>query len=272
MNVLVILRRSFVLPPLLLAMLAPAPLAAQQIDLRTARMVDLTHPFNERTIYWPTSPSTFELEVLAHGHTEGGWFYSANAFSSPEHGGTHLDAPIHFAEGRQTMEQIPLERLIAPAVVIDVSERAAADPDYRLTREDVLAFEAAHGTIEPGTMVLLRTGWSRYWPDKARYLGDDTPGDASRLRFPSFGEGAARLLVEERRVAALGADVASIDYGQTQDFIVHRIAAERNVPGLENLTNLDALPATGAVVAALPMKIEGGSGGPVRVVALVPAR
>lgn len=255
------------LSPLGAACFTPEPVP---IDLRTLQLVDLTHAYNAETLFWPTSPSTFQLEVLAAGPTEGGYYYSANAFSTPEHGGTHLDAPIHFAEGRQTADQIPLDRLMAPAVVIDITDQAATDPDYRLSADDVLAFEAAHGMIAPGTIVLLRTGWSTRWPDRLAYLGDDTPGDASRLQFPSFGEDAARLLVEEREVAMLGADVASIDYGQSSDFIVHRIAAERNVPGLENLTNLDQLPATGATVIALPMKIEGGSGGPVRVVGLVP--
>jgi kynurenine formamidase len=243
---------------------------AQAVDLSRVRMVDLTHAFDSSTIYWPTSPSGFELERLSFGQTEGGWFYSANAFSSPEHGGTHLDAPVHFAEGHLTSDRIPLERLIAPAVVIDVSAEAAADPDYRLTTADVLEFERRHGRITPGTIVLLRTGWSDRWPDRNAYLGDDTPGDASRLRFPSFGVDAARLLVEERLVAALGCDVASIDYGQSTDFMVHRIAAARDVYGLENLTNLDGVPATGAIIIALPMKIAGGSGGPVRVVALIP--
>jgi kynurenine formamidase len=264
------IRTSFLCSLLLLCL--PFASQAQELDLTRYRLVDLTHAFNEQTIYWPTSPSTFRLERLAHGHTEGGYFYSANAFSSPEHGGTHLDAPIHFAEGRHTTEQIPLERLIAPAVVIDVSVQAARDRDYRLTREDVLEWERRHGRIAPGTIVLLNTGWSRHWPDRRAYLGDDTPGDASRLHFPSFGAEAARLLVEERQVSVLGVDVASIDYGQSRDFMVHRIAAERNVPGLENLTTLAELPARGAVVVALPMKIEGGSGGPVRVIALVPRR
>jgi kynurenine formamidase len=159
---------------------------------------------------------------------------------------------------------------MAPAVVIDVTAKAAADPDYRLTTADVLEFERRHGRLVPGTIVLLRTGWSARWPDRKTYLGDDTPGDASRLRFPSFGVDAARLLVEERGVAALGCDVASIDYGQSTDFMVHRIAAARDVYGLENLTNLDGVPATGAIIIALPMKIAGGSGGPVRVVALTP--
>lgn len=248
----------------------PAAAAAQQIDLGSSRLVDLTHPFNSQTIYWPTSPSAFELDRLAHGHTSGGYFYSANSFCSPEHGGTHLDAPIHFAEHGQTTDRIPLDRLIGPAAVIDITARAGRDADYRLTREDVLAFERAHGTVQPGTIILLRTGWSRLWPDRKAYLGDDTPGDASRLHFPSYGEDAARLLVEERGVAALGVEAASIDYGQSTDFIVHRIAAAKNVPGLENLTNLHELPPTGAVVVALPMSIEGGSGGPLRAIAIVP--
>lgn len=242
------------------------------LDPANYRIVDLTHPFDDRTIYWPTSPSTFELEMLSHGDTDGGYFYSAAAFSAPEHGGTHLDAPIHFFEGGQTSEQIPLERLIAPAVVIDVSEQAGQDSDYRLTAEDVLAFEQQHGRIVAGTIVLLRTGWSARWPDRQAYLGDDTPGDASRLSFPSYGEDAARLLVTEREVAAIGADVASIDYGRSTDFIVHRIAAERNVPGFENLTRLEELPPRGALVVALPMSIQGGTGGPLRAVALVPRR
>jgi kynurenine formamidase len=248
---------------------APA-VKAQSLDLSAHQLIDLTHSFNERTIYWPTSPSTFKLDRLAHGPTEAGFFYAANALCTPEHGGTHLDAPIHFGEGRRSTEQIPLEQLIAPAVVIDVSKKSAADRDYRLSREDVLKFEQRHGRIKPGTIVLLRTGWSKYWPDRKQYLGDDTPGDASKLSFPSYGEGAAKLLVETRKVALLGVDTASIDYGRSTDFIVHRLSAARNVSGLENLANLERLPPRGATVIALPMKIEGGSGGPARVIALVP--
>ncbi|MFU8877674.1 MAG: cyclase family protein [Wenzhouxiangellaceae bacterium] len=243
--------------------------AAQALD---GTLVDLTHPFNENTVYWPTAPSGFELDVLAHGETEGGWFYSANAFSSPEHGGTHLDAPIHFFAGRHSVDEIPLQRLVGPAVVIDVSAEAARDPDYRLSRDDVLAFESEHGRIAAGSIVLLHTGWSERWPDVKRYLGDDTPGDASGLHFPSFGAEAAQLLVIERQAAMLGVDTASIDYGQSRDFAVHRIAAEHNVPGLENLTGLERLPPTGTRVIALPMKIEGGSGAPVRVIAIIPAQ
>jgi kynurenine formamidase len=239
------------------------------LDLSGYRMIDLTHSLSSRSLFWPTSPTKFTLERLAHGKTEGGYFYAANSFCTPEHGGTHLDAPLHFAEGRRSTEQVPLEQLIAPAVVIDVTAKAAADRDYRLAPDEVMQFEKQHGRIAAGTIVLLRTGWSRHWPNPTAYLGDDTPGDASRLSFPSYGVEAARLLVEERRAGALGIDTASIDYGRSTDFQVHRLAAAQNVPGFENLTNLDQLPPVGAIVIALPIKIQGGSGGPLRAVGLV---
>jgi kynurenine formamidase len=249
---------------------ADALARAQTVDLSKQQIVDLSHAYGPKTLFWPTAPSTFVLKREAFGKTEGGWFYSANTLCTPEHGGTHLDAPLHFAESGWSADRIPLERLVGPAVVIDVTKQAAADRDYRLTRDDVLAYETGNGRIAGGTIVLLRTGWSRHWPDAKAYLGDATPGDASKLSFPSYGTDAARLLVEDRGAAALGIDTASIDYGRSTDFQVHRVAAARNVPGLENLTNLDRLPARGATIVALPMKIEGGSGGPLRAIALVP--
>jgi kynurenine formamidase len=238
--------------------------------LDQARVVDLSHPFDERTLYWPTAPSGFQLKSLHRGVTPAGFFYAANSFCAPEHGGTHIDAPVHFAEGGLALDAVPVDRLIAPAVVIDVTRQATADADYSLGVDDVRAWETRHGRIPEAAIVLLRTGWAARWPDAKRYFGDDTPGDASRLHFPSYGAESARLLVEERRVAALGVDTASIDHGPSKDFAVHQIAARANVPGLENLADLSALPEDGAWVIALPMKIAGGSGGPVRVVALVP--
>lgn len=255
---------------LILTVAALASLAGQDVDLSRYRLVDLSHAYGPSTLYWPTSATKFVLTRDANGPTPGGWFYASNTLSTPEHGGTHLDAPRHFSEKGRTTDQVPLEQLVAPAVVIDVTKEAAANRDYRLTREAVLAFEKANGPIARGSAVLLRTGWSRHWPNAKAYLGDDTPGDASKLSFPSYGVEAAKLLVEERGAVALGIDTASIDYGRSTDFQVHRVVAARNVPGFENLTNLDQLPARGAVVIALPMKIEGGSGGPLRAIALVP--
>ena len=255
---------------ILIAGTIPFTLGAQgALDLAAYRMVDLTHAYSSRTVYWPTSPTKFTLERLAYGKTDAGYFYAANTLCTPEHGGTHLDAPVHFGEGKRSAEQLPLEQLIATAVVIDVSAKAAADRDYRLTATDVLQFEQQHGRIAAGTIVLLRTGWSRHWPDARAYMGDATPGDASKLSFPGYGLDAARLLVGERRVGVLGIDTASIDFGKSTDFMVHRIAAAENVAGFENLTNLDQLPPTGVTILALPMKIEGGSGGPLRAVALI---
>jgi kynurenine formamidase len=233
------------------------------------KTLDLTHPFNDKTLYWPTSPSGFALTVLHHGPTPGGFFYAANTFAAPEHGGTHLDAPIHFADGKHTADAVPLDQLMAPAVVIDISTRAAADPDTLLLPADIADFERAHDAIAKGTIVLVRTGWAARWPDKKRYLGDDTPGDASHLHFPGIGPEAATELVG-RGVAAVGIDTASIDRGTSQDFKTHQVLLGANVPAFENVGAMDALPARGAFVVALPMKIEGGSGAPLRIVAVVP--
>jgi len=246
------------------------PAMGQRIDPSRFTLVDLTHAYDPATPYWPNSPFGFKLDTLSYGPTPGGWFYSSFAFSAPEHGGTHLDAPIHFHEGGLTADRVPLDHLVTRAVVIDISARAAQDRDARLTREEVLAFERRHGRIAAGTIVLLRTGWDRFYQDRKAYFGDDTPGDVTHLSFPSYGEEAARLLVEERGVVGLGVDTPSIDYGRSADFRVHQVAAAQGVVGLENLTGLDALPPVGALLLALPMKIAGGSGGPLRAVAMVP--
>ena len=254
----------------LLLLLATPFTTTHALDLDEYRLVDLSHAYGADTLYWPTSPTAFQKETLAFGDSGGGYFYSAYSVCTPEHGGTHLDAPIHFAEGALSTEAIPLENLVAPAVVIDVSGKAAENRNYLLSEDDIVAFEARNGTIPAGSIVLVRTDWSRFWPDAVSYLGDNTPGDASKLSFPGIGADAARILAEERGIAIMGIDTASIDYGPSQDFIAHRIGAAAGVSNLENLTGLAALPETGAWVMALPMKIEGGSGGPVRVVALVP--
>ena len=234
------------------------------------RMIDLSHAYGGNTLYWPTDTKGFALETLAEGMTDGGYFYAAKEFATAEHGGTHLDAPVHFAEGGDDVASIPLDRLILPGIVVDVSEQAAADADYLVTASDVLAWEERHGPVPAGSAVLIRTGWAARWPDALAYLGDDTPGDATNLHFPGVGEDAARLLIEERAIGLLGIDTVSIDYGQSTDFIVHQIGGAAGIPNLENVGDLSEVPETGFLLAALPMKIEGGTGAPVRIVALVP--
>jgi kynurenine formamidase len=257
---------------LLYAALAALPVYGQSLDLSRYELVDLTHTFDKSTLYWPTAPSGFDWKSLFDGKTDAGFYYSAGFFSAPEHGGTHLDAPVHFAKGQLTADAVPLSSLVAPAVVLDVSAKAAADRDYRLAVADVEAFEKEHGAVPAGCIVLLRTGWGAKWPDRKAVFGDDKPGDASNLHFPSYGAEAARLLIEQRKVAAIGLDTPSVDYGPAKDFPVHQIAASHGVPGLENVANLDKLPPTGAVLFALPMKIGGGTGAPARIVALVPKK
>ncbi len=234
------------------------------------RTIDLSHSYGADTLYWPTDTRGFDLETLAEGETEAGYFYAAKQFATAEHGGTHLDAPVHFAEGGDDVASIALDRLILPGIVVDVSEQAAADADYLVTAGDIGAWEEQHGPVPAGAAVLIRTGWPARWPDALAYLGDDTPGDASNLHFPGIGEDAARLLIEERGIGLLGIDTASVDYGQSTDFIVHQIGGAAGVPNLENVADLSELPETGFLLVALPMKIEGGTGAPVRIVALVP--
>lgn len=241
---------------------------AMQID--ETKVVDLSHTYDADTVYWPTDRDGFELETLSKGPTEGGWFYAANRFKTAEHGGTHLDAPIHFAEGKKSVDEIPLSSLIGPLVVVDVTDAASADSDYRLTVEDLAAWEKNHGRIPDGAIVVLRSGWSERWPDRKRVLGTDVPGDTDHLHFPGFSKEAATFLVEERSVDAIGVDTPSIDHGPSKDFIVHQIVNGADKPGLENLANLEALPEAGATLIALPMKIGGGSGAPARVIALLP--
>ena len=239
--------------------------------LSSGTWVDLSHDFSSETVYWPTA-KPFTLEVVSAQMTPAGYYYAANNFSTSEHGGTHLDAPIHFAEEKHTADQVPLDRLVGPGVVIDVAARADADADYRLDAAALEEWERSHGRIPDRTIVLVRTGWSSRWPDKARYLGTTKPGPAgaAELHFPGIDSSAARWLSVERQVKAVGIDTPSIDYGQSRTFDTHRILLGQNIPAFENVTNLERLPASGAFVVALPMKIKGGSGGPLRIVAVVP--
>jgi kynurenine formamidase len=238
--------------------------------LREGSWIDLSHDFSSQTIYWPTA-KPFELEVVSAQRTPAGYYYAANNFSAAEHGGTHLDAPIHFAEGKWTTDQIPIERLVGEAVVLDVKSGADSSADYRVDHAAIDGWERKHGAIEPGSIVLFRTGWARRWPDRAAYLGTSRRGReaASELHFPGIDSAAAQWLVD-RKIKAVGIDTPSIDYGQSTSFPTHQVLFGSNIPAFENVANLHRLPPRGSFVIALPMKIKGGSGGPLRIVALVP--
>ncbi len=238
--------------------------------LRTGQWVDLTHDFSAETIYWPTA-NPFTLEVVSAQRTPAGYYYAANNFSAAEHGGTHLDAPVHFAEGKWTTDQIPLDRLVGDAVVVDVQAGADSSADYRVELNALDQWERKHGAIRAAAIVLFRTGWSRRWPDRAKYLGTTKmgAGAVAELHFPGIDSAVAGRLVE-RRVKAVGIDTPSIDYGQSTTYPTHQVLFAANIPAFETVANLDQLPEIGSYVVALPMKIRGGSGGPLRVVAVLP--
>src|SRR5262250_2304611 len=238
---------------------------AGALEIDPAKVVDLTYSFGTETIYWPTARH-FTLEVVNKGETPGHYWYEANNFCAAEHGGTHMDAPAHFAQGHWSTDEVPLDRLVGPAVVIDLGAQVARDRNAMLRVQDLEADEARNGRIPDGSIVLVRTGWSRYWPDPATYLGTAVPGDTAHLNFPGVSGEAATWLVTRRRIRAVGIDTASIDRGQSRDFLAHRAFGSANVPIFENLAALDMLPVRGATFIGLPMKIRGGSGGPLRAI------
>ncbi len=245
--------------------------APQPAPFPNGRLVDLTHAFSEETLYWPTA-KPFALEKVADGVTPAGFYYAANNFTAAEHGGTHLDAPIHFSEGKFTSDQIPLEQLLGAAIVLDVTAAAATNRDYQVSVADFEAWEQAHGQIPDKSIVLLRTGYGKFWPNREQYLGTVEFGAeaVAKLHFPGLHPEAAKWLVNNRKISAIGLDTPSIDYGQSTLFESHVTLFGANVPAFENVANLEQLPVTGATVIALPMKIKGGSGGPLRIIVIVP--
>jgi kynurenine formamidase len=263
--------------PLLVLLLLTAACSRSQpaVPAATAfpsgEIVDLSHAYDSQAIFWPTAEA-FRLEKVADGVTPAGYYYASNNFFTSEHGGTHIDAPVHFAQGHQSVDQIPLDHLIGRAIVIDVAEASSRNADYQVSVDDFQRWEAAHGQIPRDAIVLLRTGFARHWPDAARYLGTAERGEAAvaKLHFPGLHPDAAKWIVANRPIKAIGLDTASIDYGQSTRYESHQILYGRDIPAFENLASLERLPATGAHIVALPMKIKGGSGAPLRVIALLP--
>lgn len=239
--------------------------------LQRTRLVDLTHAFGSDTIVWPTEQD-IKLVVQHAEDMPDGYYYASNRLELPEHGGTHIDAPIHFSRGKQTLDQVPIDRLVGSAVRIDVADQCAIDRDYRVVIQDLERWESTHGRIPAHAIVLLDTGFGRLWPARQQYLGTELRGTAgvAALHFPGLHPDAATWLVRERQVKAVGIDTASIDYGRSTRFETHVALLSNNVPVFENLADLSRLPERGFDVIALPMKIAGGTGGPLRIIAVVP--
>lgn len=238
----------------------------------TSKLLDMTYTFDENTIYWPTA-KPFTLEKLDWGVSEGGWWYASNNYGASEHGGTHVDAPIHFAENGKTIDQIPLDDWIGPAVKIDVVSKCLSNRDYLLTIEDIKQWEAKYGIIPDNAWVLMYTGIdTKFYPDKEKVLGTAKTGKDAlpELSFPGFSVQAAEFLLNERNIKGIGLDTPSIDYGKSKDFKVHRICFAANKLAIENIANLDKLPVKGAILYAIPMLIRDGTGAPARVFALLP--
>lgn len=233
--------------------------------------VDLTHSFDKSTIYWPTE-NGFKLLVEKHGMTEKGYFYASNRFEAAEHGGTHLDAPLHFSKDGKSVDQLSLDRLIGEAAVIDVTDACSRNADYQVGVNDLRDWELQHERQLVDVILMLHTGFGRLWHDRARYLGTERKGPeaVADLHFPGLAPEAALWLAEHRSVKAVGIDTASIDFGQSQRFQSHVTLFKHDIPALENVANLNLLPPAGATVVALPMKIASGTGAPIRIVASIP--
>lgn len=239
--------------------------------LMNATWIDLTHDLDEDAVYWPTNES-FTKDTSFYGINDKGFFYASFIFRAEEHGGTHFDAPLHFNADGKTVEQIPLSQLMGPGVVVDVSEKALSNRDYLISVEDLVAWEALHGPIPDGAILLLHTGYAQFWPDPLTYTGTTLKGPeaVAELHFPGLSAEAAQWLVDNRSISAVGLDTPSIDYGQSSEFLAHRILFKDQLTVYENLRMLDQLPPKGSFIIALPMKIKGGSGAPLRIIACLP--
>jgi len=254
---------------ILIFVLAGCQEQPKQLSLENMRWIDLTHSFDSATLYWPNNKTGFEHHQDAAGITPSGYYYSSYSYCTPEHGGTHLDAPIHFAEKKLTVDNIPLEQLTGNAVLIDVSKNALANRDYLISIADIEEWEKTNGKIPDDAIILFKTGYSKFYPNREKYFGSALTGAEAipLLHFPGINPQTTEWLLTKRKIKALGLDTPSLDYGQSKDFQTHRILMGANKAGFENLAHLDSLPPKGIYVVALPMKIGEGSGAPLRIIA-----
>ncbi|MFC1493520.1 cyclase family protein [candidate division KSB1 bacterium] len=244
---------------------------APQPDIRS-KILDMTYIYDDATIYWPNA-NPFVLSKGFWGINDKGYWYASNEYSAAEHGGTHADAPVHFAQNGRTMDQIPLTEWIGPAVRIDVTAKCETDRDYMLSVEDITGWESENGMIPEGAWVIMYTGiGTKYYPDKEKVLGTAKTGLEAipELSFPGFSPEAAEFLISERDITGIALDTPSIDRGKSEDFRVHQIICGADKLALENIANLDKLPVEGATLYVVPIPVKDGTGAPARVFAILP--
>jgi kynurenine formamidase len=241
----------------------PAAISALPLTITIRRVVYLSQVISPEIPLWPGDPPV-EFETIAELGKDG---YYLRRFSLGEHSATHMNAPNSFYPQGMSIDQYPAESLITKAVVIDSRQQVAANPDYALTLSDVLAWEQRYGQIPLGSVVLLFTGWQSKWSDKAAYLNPDAAGG---LHFPGFGSEATQFLLSERQIAGVGIDTHGVDSGQDTTFATNRLVLEQPRIVLENLTNLDQLPAVGTTLVIGVLRLLGGTGSPIAVLALLP--
>jgi kynurenine formamidase len=227
-------------------------------------VIDLTHTLNDRSPNWEgTEESPFRAVELGNLERDG---YYSRGFTTQEHYGTHLDAPAHFAASAWTVDQIPADRLVRPLVVIGVRSQVKSNPDCEVAVHDIAAWEEAHGTIPTASVVFAYTGWDERWVSQQEYRNVGSDG---LTHYPGFSLEAATFLVESRHIVGLGIDTMSVEKGTTDTYPVHQFTSQRNIYHVENLANLGLVPPAGATVVVAPIKLEDGSGGPARVIALL---
>ncbi|MGL5064739.1 MAG: cyclase family protein [Microcoleus sp.] len=234
-------------------------------NLRTiayTKIVDLTHPINPNIPLWPDDPPV-QFETVSQIENNG---YYLRKFSMGEHSGTHINAPNSFYTAGMGIDNYAPQSLVVPAIVIDIRDRTLTNPDDTLTIDDILNWEQQYEPIAPGNLVLLSTGWQEKWSDDRAFFNRDESGIC---HFPGFSESAARFLLEERSIAGIGIDTHGVDPGTDPNFAVNKLVLKQQRIVLENLANLDKLPATGITLAIGILRLVGGSGSPVSAIAFV---
>jgi kynurenine formamidase len=245
---------------------ASVPAGAQQSTVRLPKgfrdVVDLTHVLSPAL---PVYPGYRPIQVRART-TVARDGYANNEVTFDEHTGTHVDAPVHFVAGAVSADRLPVDRLIAPLAVITIAGRAAKDPDTLVAAEDVLQWEKRYGRIPAGAFVAMHSGWDAHVDDANRFFNRDAKGT---MHAPGFSEAAARFLVAERDISGVGVDTLSLDAASAQKFVAHLAILGAGKYGIEMLTNLSRVPASGATIVVGAPKHEGATGGPARVLALM---